>query len=176
MFNAVNAVNEAYPDKNLLFTEGCNESYDLSRIENNDPKLAERYGRSMINDFNNGTVGWTDWNILLDENGGPNHVGNLCFAPVHGNTKTGELSFTNSYYYIGHFSKFIRQGAKRISSVSSSNNLLTTAFINKDNSIVIVAMNQSDKKVSYTLTIGSKTATSNILPHAIQTIILNTKI
>jgi len=75
MFDNVNRVYEAYPDKNLIFTEGCNERYDLSRI--NDYKLAERYGKSMINDFNNGTVAWTDWNILLDENGGPNHVGNF---------------------------------------------------------------------------------------------------
>ena len=173
MFNAVKAVNEAYPDKNLLFTEGCNEKYDLSRIENNDPKLAERYGKSMINDFNNGTVGWTDWNILLNQNGGPNHVGNLCFSPVHGNTETGKLTFTNSFYYIGHFSKFIRPGAKRISSVSSSNNLLTTAFINKDQSVVIITMNPSENTVNYTLNINQKMAKESILPHAIQSIVIN---
>ena len=92
MYKNVAKVNEAFPDKKLIFTEGCNEKYDLERIVNEDPKLAERYGKSMINDFNNGTVAWTDWNILLDETGGPNHVGNLCFAPVHGNTKTGELT------------------------------------------------------------------------------------
>jgi glucosylceramidase len=50
----------------------------------------------MINDFNNGTVAWTDWNVLLDENGGPNHVENYCFAPVHGDTMSDELTFTNS--------------------------------------------------------------------------------
>ncbi|UMB52549.1 glycosyl hydrolase [Lutibacter sp. A64] len=172
MFDNVAKVHEAYPDKNLIFTEGCTESYNLSRIVNEDPKLAERYGKSMINDFNNGTVAWTDWNILLDETGGPNHVGNLCFSPVHGDTRTGELNFTNSYYYIGHFSKFIRPGAKRISSVSSANKLLTTAFINKDKSIVIVAMNQSSEPLTYTVTIGSKTATLDMPAHAIETLLL----
>ena len=142
-------------------------------INSEDPKLAERYGKSMINDFNNGTVAWTDWNILLDETGGPNHVGNLCFSPVHGNTKTGELTFTNSYYYIGHFSKFIRPGAKRIVSASTANSLLTTAFKNEDGSIAIVAMNQSDKSISYSLTLQSETAQLNILPHSIQTIYIN---
>ena len=73
----------------------------------------ERYGTSMVHDFNNGTVAWTDWNILLDEKGGPNHVGNFCFAPVHADTKTGELTYMNSYYYIGHFSKFIRPGCAK---------------------------------------------------------------
>jgi glucosylceramidase len=172
MFKAVQSVNEAFPDKKLLFTEGCNESYDLSRIENSDPKLAERYGKSMINDFNNGTVGWTDWNILLNQNGGPNHVGNYCFSPVHANTETGKLTFTYSYYYLGHFSKFIKKGAKRISSFSSANNLLTTAFINPDNSIVVITMNQGDKGLNYNLNIQDKMAVQSIPAHAIQTVIL----
>ncbi len=172
MFDAVKRVQEAYPDKNLIFTEGCNEKFDWDRINNEDPKLAERYGRSMIHDFNNGTVAWTDWNILLDETGGPNHVGNLCFSPVHGNTQTDELTFTNSYYYVGQFSKFIRPGAKRISSATTSNKLLSTAFTNPDGSIVIVVMNQSETKLNFTLSIATNTANLNALPHSIQTIIL----
>ncbi|NOR29451.1 MAG: glycosyl hydrolase [Lutibacter sp.] len=171
MYNNVAKVNEAFPDKNLIFTEGTNESYSWERI--NDPKLAERYGKAMINDFNNGTVAWTDWNILLDETGGPNHVGNLCFAPVHGNTQTNELTFTNSYYYIGHFSKFIRPGAKRISSGTTSNKLIATAFLNTDESIVIVALNESNQPVNYMLTLEGKTSNLSIPAHAIQTIILN---
>jgi glucosylceramidase len=175
MFDQVKYVNEAYPDKKLLFTEGCNEKYDIKRIENEDPKLAERYGKSMINDFNNGTVGWTDWNILLDQNGGPNHVGNFCFSPVHGNTETGKLTFTNSYYYIGHFSKFIRPGAKRISSVSSSNQILSTSFLNKDRSLAIVVMNQGDTDKIFSLELDGQTAHTEALAHSIQTIIVTPK-
>ncbi len=169
MFDNTTRVHEAYPDKKLLFTEGTNEKYDLARI--NDPVLAERYGRSMINDFNNGTVGWTDWNILLDENGGPNHVGNFCFAPVHGDTKTGKLTFTNSYYYIGHFSKFVRPGAKRITSVSSGNKLLTTGFINPDGSVVVVVMNQSDEQISYFLSVNLESTQIAIPARAIQSLV-----
>ena len=173
MYHNVAAVNEAYPDKKLIFTEGTNEKYDLSRIE--DPILAERYGKAMINDFNNGTVAWTDWNILLDETGGPNHVGNLCFAPVHGNTQTGQLTFTNSYYYIGHFSKFIRPGAKRISTGTTANHLSATSFLNEDGSIVVVALNDSDIEIDYMLTIDKKTATLKMPARSIQSIILNSK-
>ena len=112
----------------------------------NDWALGERYGRSMINDFNNGMSGFTDWNILLDETGGPNHVGNFCFAPVHADTKTGTLTYTNAYYYIGHFSKFIKPGAKRIISAPSRSQLLSTAFINKDGKVAVVVMNQTRSK------------------------------
>ena len=169
MFINVKNVNEVYPDKNLIFTEGCNEGYDIDKI--NEVRLAERYGRSMINDFNNGVVAWTDWNILLDETGGPNHVGNLCFAPVHGDTKTGKITFTNSYYYIGHFSKFVLPGAKRISSISTSNTVISTGFLNEDGSIIIVAMNQGDETLDYSLTMNDKTANLSIPAHAIQSIV-----
>lgn len=169
MFDNVGKVHEMYPDKNLLFTEGCVESFNAEKYQL--WKNGERYGRSMINDFNNGTVGWTDWNILLDENGGPNHVGNFCFAPIHADTKSGELIYTPSYYFIGHFSKFIEKGAKRISSVASRSQLLTTSFLNRDGKIITIVMNQSSKKVTYNLCVGTKSTEISIQPHAIQTLV-----
>jgi glucosylceramidase len=170
MFDNVKIVHEAYPDKNLMFTEGCPESFNPAMY--NYWGLGEAYGRSMINDFNNGTVGWTDWNILLDETGGPNHVKNFCFAPVHADMKTGQLIYTNSYYYIGHISKFVRPGAKRIISSASRSQLLTTAFINEDGKIAVIVMNQSKLKITYNLCIGHSAAEVKILPHSIQTLVL----
>jgi glucosylceramidase len=169
MYDNIGKVYESYPDKNLVFTEGCAESFRADGYQT--WKNAERYGRSMINDFNNGTVGWTDWNILLDETGGPNHVNNLCFAPVHADTKTGELIYTPSYYYIGHFSKFIRPNAKRVSTVSSRSHLLSTSFINEDGKIATVIMNQSDLKITYKLYIGANAVEETILPHSMQTLV-----
>jgi glucosylceramidase len=78
--------------KKLIFTEGCVERFDADKYQL--WANGERYGRSMINDFSNGSVAWTDWNILLDQNGGPNHVGNFCFAPLHADTVTDELIYT----------------------------------------------------------------------------------
>jgi len=168
-FDNLKRVQESFPDKHLIFTEGCNGPFNMDKI--NEWKLGERYGRSMINDFNSGTVGWTDWNVLLDETGGPNHVKNFCFAPIHANTKTGELIYTNAYYYIGHFSKFIRPGAKRIVSSSSRSPLLTTAFKNADGKIAVVVMNNSDKEMDFHLWIDGKAAPSKSLPHSIMTFI-----
>jgi glucosylceramidase len=169
MFENEQKVHEAYPNKNLLFTEGCIEKFDAKNYQlwTN----GERYGTSMINDFNNGTVGWTDWNILLDEKGGPNHVGNFCFAPIHADTKSRELIYTPSYYYIGHFSKFIRPEAKRVSSAVSRSSLLSTSFLNKDGKMVTVVMNQTDAAVNYNLCIGNQAVEVTILPNAIQTLV-----
>lgn len=116
-------------------------------------------------------MGWTDWNILLDQNGGPNHVGNFCFAPIHADTTKDELIYTPMYYYIGHFSKFIRPNAKRIIETISDKTLISTSFKNSDNKIVTIVMNQSDKEVVYTL-INQDTKTTITIPaHALQTII-----
>jgi glucosylceramidase len=169
-FNNLLRVKESFPDVNLIFTEGCVERFDMDRINN--WSLGERYGHSMINDFNCGTVAWTDWNILLDETGGPNHVGNFCFAPVHANTQSGELIFTNSYYYIGHFSKFIQPGAKRISCSSNREALESTAFENPDGRLVVVVMNAGDKAMPYRVWIEGKAVEINSPAHSIQTLIL----
>ena len=169
-FQNMQRVRETFPDKNLVFTEGCVESFDIKRID--DWKLGERYGHSMINDFNNGTSAWTEWNILLDEHGGPNHVGNFCFAPVHADTKTGKLMYTNSYYYIGHLSKFVKPGAKRIVCSSNRDKLETTAFINPDGKLAVVVMNSSDDKITYHLWINGEAAETTSLPHSIATLVV----
>ncbi|MEP6850702.1 MAG: glycoside hydrolase family 30 protein [Acidobacteriota bacterium] len=169
MFDNVSLVREAYPDKPLMFTEGCADSYNPAKV--NDWTIGERYGDSMIHDLNAGTVGWTDWNILLDEKGGPNHVGNYCFAPVHADTRTGQLTYLNSFHYIGHFSKFIRPGAKRIAGSPSRSSLLSTAFTNADGSTAVVVMNKGEKAVTYYLWEKGIASEVEIPPRAIQTLV-----
>lgn len=169
-FDNVKRVAESYPTKKLIFTEGSIEHFDANQI--NDWAHGEKYAYSMINDFNSGVVAWTDWNILLDEHGGPNHVGNFCFAPVHANTKTGELTYTNSYYYLGHFSKFIRPGAKRVSCSSNRTQLETTAFLNKDNRVVVIVLNRTDDNIPFRLYLDGQMASIVSSPHSIKTLVL----
>jgi glucosylceramidase len=169
-FQNMQKVTEAFPGKKLLFTEGCVESFDYKKLY--EWRLGERYGHSMINDFNNGTVAFTDWNILLDENGGPNHVGNFCFAPVHANLSTGKLIYTNSYFYIGHFSKFVHKGARRITCSTNRDKLEATAFVNPGGKISVIVMNSSDDTISYHLWIHGDAAEIQSLPHSIVTLVV----
>ena len=169
MFDNVRNVHEAYPEKNLWFTEGCIESYNINKL--NYWPNAERYGNNIINDLNNGLNAYIDWNILLDEKGGPNHVGNFCFAPVHFNTITKELIYTPIFYYIGHFSKFVRPNAHRISTSASRSSLQTTSFVNEDGSIATIVMNKTNDEIKYKLFVGSNMTEVIIKPHAMQTIV-----
>ncbi len=169
MYANVEDVHRAYPDKHLMLTEATVEQFNPERYQH--WPNAERYGSAMINDFNHGSVAWTDWNILLDERGGPNHVDNFCFAPIHADTRTGELIYTPSYSYIGHFAKFIRPGAQRVSATTSRGALATTSFLNRDGRMATVVMNQGDKAIAYTLHVGLAQAKVNIPAHAIQTLL-----
>jgi glucosylceramidase len=169
MHQNLDMVNEMFPDKNLIFTEGCKEAFNEARY--NAWELGEYYASAMIKDFNNSVNAWTDWNIFLDEKGGPNHKDNFCFAPVHVNTKTNEIIYTNAYYYIGHFSKFIRPGARRLACASSRSNIQATAFKNTDGKIAVIVMNETEKEVKYTIQMNAHSVPLLAPAHSIQTIV-----
>lgn len=168
-YENVKRVAESFPGKNLLLTEACNYPFSWKTFD--EWHWGEQYGENMVHDFNNGAVAWTDWNVLLDEVGGPNHVNNFCFAPVHAKTGEGSLHYMNSYYYIGHFSKFIRPGARRIVASSNRAQLLTTAFLNPDGKIAVVVMNPTNEKITYRLWLGGRAAETVSLPHSISTLV-----
>jgi glucosylceramidase len=90
---------------------------------------------------------------------------------LHADTTTGNLIYTPSFYYIGHFSKFIRPEAKRVSTAVSRSQLASTSFYNKDGKMVTVVMNQSDDAIRYNLIIDESKAEVNIPAHAIQTLV-----
>ena len=168
-FDNLRVFHECFPQAQMAFTEGSGGRFKLGGME--DLSRGERFGGSMIQDLNHGACLWTNWNLLLDEQGGPTHVGNFCFAPIHADTATGELTYTNSYYYIGHFSKFIRPGAKRVACASSRTDLLATAAVNPDGSLVVVAMNGTDVPLVFLLQVGSVQYPVNLPPHSIATVL-----
>ncbi|MBU1141910.1 MAG: glucosylceramidase [Firmicutes bacterium] len=166
-FDNVRKVHELYPDKHLLFTEGCQEGGPHF----GEYQVGERYGRNMINDLRNYTEGYIDWNLFLDETGGPNHVNNLCSSPLMIKIFHEELIFMPSYYYIGHFSKFIHPGAKQMSS-SGTDQLLYVSFVNKDHSQVIVIQNEKNEDVNIKIQGLKELVKMTIGAHSISTIIL----
>lgn len=164
-FAASSRVHAAFPEKILLFTEGCWEGgVKLGRWDR-----GERYARNMIGDFRNWVAGWIDWNIALDLTGGPNHVGNLCDAPVIVDTATGEVHYQTSFHYIAHFSRYVRPGAHRIASSDGPASLDSVAFVNPDGTLVAVVMNASDNAATFTLAVDGEALACEIPAHAIHT-------
>ncbi|MBK1812392.1 glycoside hydrolase family 30 protein [Clostridium sp. YIM B02505] len=168
-FENLSKLHDKYPDKHILFTEGCQEG----GLHLGSWLTGERYGRNMIGDFRNWQEGWIDWNLILDETGGPNHVGNLCDAPIVADTKTQEVHYNSSYYYIGHFSKYVKPGATRIESIiDSTSNLEQVAFQNEDGSIALIVMNESDNTESFDIESDGQYANYVLEAHSIATFVL----
>ncbi len=142
-FENLGKVHNMFPDKHILFTEGCVE-YGIYGAEAS-WKNGEMYGRNIIGDFNNWSRGWIDWNLFLNEEGGPNHVRNFCESPIMYDRIKKELIINTSYYYIGHFSKYIEVGAKRLNTTVHHRGdckVFATAFKNPNGEIVVVAQNE----------------------------------
>jgi len=159
---------EAFPDKHLLFSEGCHEGCAWL----GEWAIGERYAHNMINDFNNWSEGWVDWNLVLDDQGGPNHVGNYCSAPVMVDAENDRYMLQSSYYYIGHFSRFVKRGARRVLSCSSRDALEATAFRNPDGSRVAVILNRSAEAISLYLKEGEKAVKLTLPAHSIETVVI----
>lgn len=168
-FDAVRLVKERFLDKHLTFSEGCIE---YSRFDTNQIRNAQMYGHDMIGNFAAGMDGFIDWNICLDEQGGPNYVGNYCEAPIICDTKNGMLSYKLSFHYISHFSCYIKPGAKRIATTIYSDEIEQVAFLNPDGSVVVVIQNRSDVDKNVSLRMADKLIDMELTAESISTIII----
>ncbi|AUD63246.1 glucosylceramidase [Tenericutes bacterium MO-XQ] len=167
MFDEVKKTHDAFPDKHLIFTEGCQEGGPHP----GEYAVGERYGRNIINDLRNYNEGYIDWNLFLDDTGGPNHVNNLCSSPILLNIFHEQLLKNPSYYYIGHFSKYIKPGAIQIGS-SITQGLYTVAFENPNGSKIVVIQNEKDQ--DFTIEIKGLNQSLKCLSksHSISTLII----
>lgn len=168
-FEQLEMVNKLYPEIDIVFSEGC---YEYSLGASDTIKIGEKYAHDIIGNFNNYCNVFCDWNLLLDESGGPNHVGNYCDAPIMADTVGDRIHVHDSYYYIGHFSKFIEKGARRIGSSKWSDDLDTVSFRNPNNDIVTVVLNRKDYNIDFCIMIDGERADCVAEAHSIATYII----
>lgn len=167
-FESIEIVRKQYPDKEVFFTEGCVE---YSRFnDSGEVDKAEMYAHDILGNLNAGITASFDWNLILDEQGGPNHVGNFCAAPIMCDPGKDTYEKRLSYYYIGHFSRYIMPGAMRIGFTRYTDKLQMTAFRNPDGSKVAVLLNKTEKEVEATVREGEKGCHLFVQPHTIVTI------
>jgi glucosylceramidase len=164
-FDNVRMVHDAFPDKKLLYTEAG---------MGGDWRTAVNLARNMILDLNNWASGWTFWNLVLDENRGPRHAGGTGRGSsiVTLDTRTGELTFNPPHYYFGHFSRFIRPGAKRIACTSNSDDFLATAFVNPDGKVAVVVLNLATSEQLFQVWVQGKTVKYRAPAQALITVVL----
>ncbi|TGY42311.1 glucosylceramidase [Clostridium sartagoforme] len=164
-FENSSKVHNDYPDKHLIFTEGCQEG----GVHIGSWKTGERYGRNIIGDLNNYVEAWIDWNIVLDETGGPNHVGNLCDSPIIIENNSNVI-YNSSFYYIAHFSKFIKKDSIRVLSKSDIDKVHCLACINNGVATVVI-MNENEEDKTVNLNIDGEEISIKVTKNSIYTII-----
>ncbi len=188
-FDQVKGVRGAHPQAELIHTEGC-EAFSDGRGAH-EPHDPEHYAHDMIGDLRAGANGYVDWNILLNEQGGPNHVGNFCDAPLMYDRTTGQLTKNRSFYYIGHLSRWITPGSRILPTITAEDSPLeTVAAARPDGKRVLVALNRTDHEETFAVEEqpmfapegataptpampATNLATATIPPHSIATIIWN---
>jgi glucosylceramidase len=148
-----------YPDLPLWMTEVC-YAYDAGTPKSKplprfDFEDGDHWGNQIFNDLEVDTSAWIYWNMILDEKGGPWSV-----SEIHGNSdpnvqhpvviidrRSKKVTYTGLYYYLAHFSKFVRPGDIRIKTTGSLNGVRVMAFKAPDGKIVIEVLNSKEKDV-----------------------------
>ena len=125
----------------------------------------------MIGNLKGGCSAIFDWNLLVDHKGGPNHVGNFCDAPIKALEDGKSFEKKLSYYYIGHLSRYIKEGARLIWSSCYDADLDTAAFVNPDGERVIVILNRTDREIPLVVREDDSSVILSLRPHSIQTVV-----
>lgn len=165
--SAMSVVHAAAPDKGLYFTEISGGGWATNFSDNLIWNMQNIFIGTMKNWSKNALL----WNLALNPNAGPTNNG--CpdcrgVVTINGNTVTKN----EEYYSIGHFSKFIRQGAYRVQSTEfeGSTGLISVAFMNEDNSKVLVVTNTSDQGKNFTVKQGHRQFTTLITGKTVATL------
>ncbi len=166
-FENVKKCRDIFKDKLIFHTEGC---VGFSHYKTEDEiKNANMYAHDIIGDLNSGVTAYIDWNILLDNNGGPNHKNNFCNAP---SMLKDENYYSNlCYYYIQHFAKYIYPQAK-LMNLENNSNIEAVCFKNTDNSIILVLLNTHDDDAEIALNIKNESHTILIKKNSIITVVI----
>lgn len=151
-FDALRKVHELFPEKKLLLSENCFEYRFYGEAELSHARTTVAH--EIIGDLESGANSFLDWNMVLDEHGGPNYVGNFCCAPFLYYTDTLGLQKQSIYDALWQFTRFIPTGAKRILTSSFSRDLERTAFLRSDGSIVLVLLNRGESANIYVSLLG----------------------
>lgn len=134
-----------------------------------------RYARNIIVSIDHWLRGWIDWNVVLDQKGGPNHVGNFCGAPIMIDTETKQVYYTPIYYVLAQLSKTIRPGdiaveTKKILVGQEEDDLHACATLSPEKVLSVQLLNTTKKQLTYKLQVKDQYAEITIDANSVQTV------
>lgn len=160
-FEALDMIRARWPEMKLVLSESCIEFSKYASDAEYDNAL--RLAHELMGDLNHGMNAVYDWNLLLDAQGGPNHVGNFCDAPYLYDQAADTLTPRAVLKALRHFAHWIRPGAVRIGVTRYTDQLDVTAFRNPDGSLALVLLNKAEQELPVQLRVEDQLG-SFILP------------
>ena len=166
-FEALDLARRRFPDKKLIISESCIE---FSKFGGEDAvRSALRLSHEIMGDLNHGMTAFYDWNLLLDETGGPNHVGNLCLAPFLFDTGEKQLRPQLIARHFEHFSHYLLPASVRIGHSRYTDELDVTAWRRPDGALAVVLLNRSGEGLPICLRLNGEAASLELPAEAIAT-------
>ena len=167
-FEALDLCRRRFPHKDLMVSESCIEYRFYSKEDATG--AAVRLSHELIGDLNHGITAFCDWNLLLDETGGPNYVGNLCLAPfLFDRTKKALLpQLVQQYYEL--FAAAIVPGSVRIETTRFSDDVDATAWRRPDGTIALLLLNRTDAEQSIVVRRNDAEAAVTLAPFALEAV------
>jgi glucosylceramidase len=134
-----------------------------------------RYARNIIVSLDHWVSGWIDWNAVLDKNGGPNHVGNFCGAPIMIDTVSKDVYYTPIYYILSQFSRTIRPGDRAVKTILQTDNLNpddlhACATLSPAGLLSVQILNTTLESIDFNLQLGDRFARIKIAANSLQTV------
>ncbi len=164
---AMSKVHDAYPDKNLYFTEFMAEDLQHPDLM----PVAEPVSGTVIGATRNWSRIVLLWNLAADPQFGPHTNDGGCGICQGAITIDGDVVTRNlAYYVIAHFAKFVRPGSVRIAS-SGPETLPNVAFQTTNGQTVAVVANTSGSPQTFSLAEGGRFATATLKAGAVATYI-----
>jgi glucosylceramidase len=167
-FDVILNLHKKYPALPLWMTEVC-WAYEAGAPKNMplpryDWEDGDFWGNQMVSDLEAGAAAWIYWNTILDEKGGPwavsaiheNPDPNVQHPVVVINRQTKKVTYTGLYYYLAHFSKFVRPGAVRIGTSGAVKGVRCVAFKTPAGGFVAELINSSKTDTEAVLESGSR--------------------
>lgn len=159
--------------KRVFFTE-CSGTESDNRSTTFADTLKWHAENLVVQNMRNGGETVVDWNLALDQNGGPHQGG--CADRCNGVVEiaNGNVTRNAEYYVLGHVSKFVEPGATRIGSTSQGNGgVENVAFQNPDGTRAAYVVNTASGAQQFSLTDNGRSLVYTLPAGAVATFVWN---
>ena len=153
-FDGLAALIKRHPGLPFWMTEVC-WAYEAGaprniKLPRYDWEDGDYWGDMIFSDVEAGASAWIYWNMILNENGGPwmksevhgNPDPNVQQPMVVINAQTKKVSYLADYYYLAHFSKFLRPGAVRLKLTGKADGVRALAFQSPSGGLILELLNR----------------------------------